>query len=190
MTAKGYTPSSLIEAIHAGQLSGVINALNDGADIEMADMHGYRGLPLRAACFEGNLAIIRELLNRGADVNAVASDGPNAPVRLALRKGHEDVATLLLQHGATMPTSFEAPTKSFASAEEPMLEPAEIPMLPDSKPESNIIEFTRAEAFLTPDEVDSPSQFGTETNVLSMDLLFLDEGDGHPLSPAPKNDKQ
>ena len=84
MTVKSFTTNKLIDAIRAGSLSGVLTALNDGGDIEMPDMHGCSGLPLRTACFEGNLAIVRELLNRGANPNAIASDGPGAPLRLAL----------------------------------------------------------------------------------------------------------
>ena len=76
MTNKGSTASKLIAAIRAGRLNGVINALDDGADIEEPDMHGSRGLPLRTACFEGNLAIVRELLTYGANPNAAASHGP------------------------------------------------------------------------------------------------------------------
>ena len=140
MTVKGFTTNKLIDAIHANSLSAVLDALDDGDDIEMPDMHGCSGLPLRAACFEGNLAIVRELLNRGANPNAIASDGPCAPLRLALRKGHQDIADLLLQKGA-MP-------------------PGDITI--------------RAE---TLEETETPSHFGTDTNLLSMDLLFLEENE-------------
>jgi hypothetical protein len=182
MTTKGITTSNLIEGIHAGRLSAVISALDDGADIETPDMHGFSGLPLRTACFEGNLPIIRELLNRGANVNAATSDGPGAPLRLALRKGHQEVVALLLQHGAHMPDGLAA-----ALASAPKSVDLEAPTLPESKPDSNIIEFTRDDNILTNDGLDTPSQFGTETNLLSMDLLFLDEHEAHHTSPRPKN---
>ncbi|HSG23577.1 MAG TPA: hypothetical protein VLA64_11550 [Azonexus sp.] len=88
MAARIFTPTNLMMAIRAGLLDGVINAIAMGADIEEADMHGFAGLPLRTACFEGNLAIVRELLNHGADINAIAGDGPSAPLRLAKRGKH------------------------------------------------------------------------------------------------------
>lgn len=183
MTAKGITTSNLIEAIHAGRLSAVISALDEGADIETPDMHGCTGLPLRTACFEGNLPIIRELLNRGADVNASASDGPGAPLRLALRKGHQEVVALLIQHGAHMPDSLAAAVQASSA---PIPDELEAPTLPESNPDSNIIEFTHDDSFLVSDGLDTPSQFGTETNLLSMDLLFLDENEAHHGSSQPK----
>jgi len=89
MAAKFFTPSKLMTAIRAGLLDEVINAIATGGNIEEADMHGIPGLPLRTACFEGNLEIVRELLNRGADINAIASDRPEAPLRLAQRGKHQ-----------------------------------------------------------------------------------------------------
>lgn len=188
MTTPGSTTNKLIEAIHAGRLSDVINALNQGVDIETPDMHGCRGLPLRTACFQGDLAIVRELLKRGADVNAAANDGPGAPIRLALRKGHWDVIALLQQHGAQLPESVPAAART----PPPVLDEADIPALPDSSPDSNVIEFTRTdftrtETLLTAAETELPSQFGTETNVLSMDLLFHDENEAPLASARPKN---
>ena len=183
MTAKEHSTSNLIKAIHAGQISDVISALGEGADIDAPDMHGYRGLPLRTACFEGNLAIVRELLTRGANVNAAASDGPAAPLRLALRKGHQDVISLLQQHGAQIPEGF-APR---SNATKLTLDDAEVPELPESKPDNNIIEFSHSDSSPTLDPLDTPSQFGTETNVLSMDLLFHDENEANHASPRPEN---
>ncbi|MBK6358074.1 MAG: ankyrin repeat domain-containing protein [Betaproteobacteria bacterium] len=112
MTAKGFTSNNLLDAIRAGSLSGVISALDNGDDIELPDMHGCRGLPLRTACFEGNLAIVRELLNHGANPNAVASDGAGAPLRLALRKGHQNIVDLLLENGATPNAGTATPPES------------------------------------------------------------------------------
>jgi hypothetical protein len=140
MASNGLSSSALIEAIRAGSLSGVISALEGGEDIEMPDMHGYLGLPLRTACFSGNPAIVRELLSRGAKPDAIASDGPGAPLRLALRNGHQEIVDLLLNHG------------------------------------------TAAPAQVTPPPQTEDSSFGTDTGLLSMDLLFMDEddADGHP----------
>jgi len=183
MTAKGLTTSNLIDAIHAGLISGVVNALDAGADIESADMHGYPGLPLRTACFDGNLGIVRELLTRGANVNAAASDGPGAPIRLALRKGHQDIVALLLRHGAQMPEGIAPPSDTT----EAMLDHADVPTRPESKPDSNIIEFSHYDTFPAADDADTASQFGTETNALRVDLLFLDENGEHHASAHPKN---
>lgn len=196
MTATKSPTSDLIRAIHAGQISDVINALNEGADIDAEDMHGFAGLPLRTASFEGNLAIVRELLARGANENAAASDGPAAPLRLALRKGHQDVVALLQQHGAQMPEGFVAHASpipaTLAAVHSPSpaeltLDDAEVPTFPESIPDSNVIEFSHHDGLPVTDLLDIPSQFGTETNVLSMDLLFHDESEAHDASARPKN---
>lgn len=210
MTVKSFTTNKLIDAIRAGSLSGVLTALDDGDDIEMPDMHGYSGLPLRTACFEGNLAIVRELLNRGANPNAIASDGPGAPLRLALRKGHQDITDLLLQKGATPPDGMVLPavildapsvplpdeiTKSIETRPDNVIEfthsiapppsgEAIYPPLPDSKP-GNLIEFSSSDLPLSADEAEEPSHFGTDTSLLSMDLLFLEEDDNPDASPQP-----
>lgn len=176
MTSKGFNTSQLIESIRAGRVSGVIDALESGADIEEADMHGTSGLPLRAACFEGNEAIVRELLAHGANPNAAASDGPGAPLRLALRRGHKEIAALLLQQGAQIPEGLEIDPSVFILEVAPLPGEMTAPLLPDGEA-NNIIEFTRTEAHLVTEDRDTTETFGTNTNALSMDLLFLDEQD-------------
>jgi len=215
MTVKGFKTNKLIDAIHAGSLSGVLNALDDGSDIEMPDMHGCGGLPLRTACFEGNLAIVRELLKHGANPNAAASDGPGAPLRLAMRKGHQDIVDLLLQAGAVFAEGVEILPEEVDTPSDPL--PAEVvaPSLPESEPNNimdfspsspppptseailpqppeskpgNLIEFSSSELLLPTDDADMPSHFGTDTSVLSMDLLFLEENET-PSAPPQATDK-
>jgi len=188
MTKKGPTASKLIAAIRAGRLSGVINALEEGADIEEPDMHGSRGLPLRAACFEGNLAIVRQLLTHGANPNAAASDGPGAPLRLALRHEHNEIVALLLQQGAAIPEGLAIDPGIFDITSEPLPLEAIAPSLPEPVPD-NSIEFTRTEIPPAPSiNNDAAEVYGTETNALSMDLMFLEEHDAidFPLTP-PKS---
>lgn len=176
MTRKGLAASKLISAIRAGSLSGAIDALDDHADIEEPDMHGSRGLPLRTACFEGNLAIVRELLTRGANPNASGSDGPGAPLRLALRQKHNEIAALLLQQGAVIPDDLSIDPGIFDITGELLPAEALVPLLPETEPDSNIIEFTRSEIPpVTIGNDDAPDAFGTKTNALSMDLMFLEE---------------
>ena len=216
MTAKEFTSNNLLDAIRAGSLSGVISALDNGDDIELPDIHGCRGLPLRTACFEGNLAIVRELLNHGANPNAVASDGAGAPLRLALRKGHQNIMDLLLENGATPiacsatpPESLvtEAPRLPGDAIVTPSLEletgniieysssslplpssEASEPSLPEGQPD-NTIDFSYTDNYLPFDDAEAPTDFGSATNVLSMDLLFLDENETPELSLRPA-DKQ
>lgn len=192
MTNKGHRPSQLVSAIRNAQLSGVVNALDEGADIEEADVHGHGGLPLRTACFEGNLAIVRELLMHGANPNAIASDGTGAPLRLALRRGHGDIVALLLQHGATPPADLAIPSGMLEIQTEPLAVEAITPSLPEMSID-NLIEFTPSN-FKSSQAATPPSEtaenFGTETNALSTDLLFLDDDEVPAISwqqPAKPN---
>lgn len=95
--------SALRTAIEQGNLDAVQDALARGADVEEADMHGHRGLPLRLACFLGHAAIVTELLRHGADVNAANGEGSGGPIRMAARGNHPGIVELLTAHGAASP---------------------------------------------------------------------------------------
>jgi len=200
MSGNRFTPSKLVSAIRAGRLSGVVAALEDGGDIEEADIHGFRGLPLRTACFEGEMAIIRELLRCGADVNAPAADGPGAPLRLALRRGHREVAALLLQSGADVPPGLEIDPAilNAVGTQLPIESEINVPTLPE-KPADNLIEFTprepappedpipsetTSEPGVVIEEVNVPACFGTDTNLLTMDLMRQEEDARKAPEPA------
>lgn len=95
--------NALRRAIERGNLHAVLTALEHGANIEEADMHGDPGLPLRIACFKGHAAIVKELIKRGANVNAPNAHGIGGPIRMAAKANHRDIIHLLMQHGAELP---------------------------------------------------------------------------------------
>lgn len=169
-----FQPSPLLTAIRTGRLSGVIRAIEDGGDIEEADIHGIRGLPLRTACFEGSMAIVRELLRCGADVNAIAIDGPGAPLRLALRGGHGEVAALLLQNGAEIPPGLVVAPAILdrVGTLGPLPGDAPVPTLPT--PDTSL-EFTKPALDSAIEKVECPSGIGSDTNLLALDLLQIDD---------------
>ena len=199
MAVKPFTPSKLITAIRSGQLDQVIAAIAAGADIEEPDMHGFVGLPLRTACFVGEIAIVRELLNRGADINAVASDGPGAPLRLAQRGKHQEIIALLLAHGAESMLATAPATPATTPIEALPLQPDEAFAHPPIKAEEapaalpdNTIEFTRDEPEATVDieEIHMTSSYGIDTNLLTLDLLRMSESEhatvAQPETPGNK----
>ena len=118
MERKRFGVSPLIAAIQSKNLAAVQQALDDGAALEESDIHGYPGLPLRTACFGGDLAITQELIKRGADLNAPTADGPGAPIRLAMRAGHREIVSLLLANHCPIPYGVDIPQNLFARAEE------------------------------------------------------------------------
>lgn len=189
MSVKNFAPGKLVSAIRAGRQSGVVAALDDGADIEEADIHGFSGLPLRTACFAGDMAIVRELLRHGADVNALAADGPGAPIRLALRAGHPDIAALLVEHGAAIPpgTDLPADVAKRDNALEPVAEQVAAPRLPETlETECDVeIEFEASAPFPAHliEEVDVNACYGTDTNLLTLDLLRHEAAARTPPTP-------
>src|SRR5437867_9696989 len=57
-------------------------------------------MPLHAACYQGNLAVIQLLLKQpGIDLNAIDIDG-RTPLMGAVERGHEGIIGLLLAKGA------------------------------------------------------------------------------------------
>ncbi|MEN9477842.1 MAG: hypothetical protein RLZZ300_1983 [Pseudomonadota bacterium] len=180
MTAKRPIPSNLIAAIRASHLDGVRMALAAGADVNEADMHGHGGLPLRTACFEGDAAIVRELLQHGANPNAEASDGPGAALRLALRRGHPEIFALLRQHGALEPENAPAAEEA-ATASTPALAPETASAMGNS--DGNLIEFTQSEIkYSKTVDYDLLENFGTDTRALSLELALLDAEEVPPIA--------
>lgn len=195
MGIKSLGVSPLMEAIRANSLHRVIDALENGADVEEKDIHGFAGLPLRTACFVGNVPIIRELLNNGADVNAPTGDGPGAPLRAALRGGHNEIAALLLAHDAQIPFGLDIPlsvyerSKALATGTEEVLDMPvlefdrhDIPVPPRvEKPaiaatqkeavlDENVLEFSSERPTDRIEEVDMRGVYGVDTRVLTLDF--------------------
>ncbi|MDE2440474.1 MAG: ankyrin repeat domain-containing protein [Betaproteobacteria bacterium] len=183
MIAKGTPPSKLITAIRAAHLGNVLVALAEGGNVDEPDMHGFAGLPLRTACFKGDLAIVRELLQHGANPNAEASDGPGAALRLALRCRHPEVASLLLQYGATLPDGLSIDSAIIPARTELLPERTVSTPPPKSTAADNLIEFTPSEIrYRIANSSESLDVFGTETHTLSADLLFLEDNEVPPIA--------
>lgn len=124
--------SPLIAAIRQGDLQKISQLLTNGEDIEEADIHGFKGLPLRTACFAGNLGIVKALLDQGANPNAQASDGPAAPLRAAIRAGHQTITRLLIERGTevplglTLPLGIDLPANQMLPPDDAFLTPGRI----------------------------------------------------------------
>jgi uncharacterized protein len=93
---------------HAGDLM-----VYEAAEGNVRTVRGYleHGVPLKATNYEGSTAaftaavggslpVIKMLVSRGADLNAVNSYG-DSPLEAAVETGHTDVAAFLKAHGAS-----------------------------------------------------------------------------------------
>jgi ankyrin repeat protein len=87
------------DAIRRGDVEGVRDLLDRGADVDSRDRHGQTALMLAAHAGRG--AVIEELLARRANLNATAKYGLSA-LMLAIVAGHTEVARLLADAGADL----------------------------------------------------------------------------------------
>jgi ankyrin repeat protein len=98
--------SPIHEAAVAGDVELVEMLIENGADVDDRDVHGYT--PLLLAIQAGNTDIAKVLIAGGADVNARAvNDGGEdvTPLYLSIILGHGLTESLLRGHGAVVPES-------------------------------------------------------------------------------------
>jgi ankyrin repeat protein len=95
--ADGFTPLGL--ASFFGHPEAARLLLAQGADPSLASHNAQRVAPLHSAVAGGNIEIVRELLERGADVHARQDLGFTA-LHGAAVEGGEETIRLLLDHGA------------------------------------------------------------------------------------------
>ncbi|MBK7675217.1 ankyrin repeat domain-containing protein [Accumulibacter sp.] len=93
----------LLKAIRTGRLQEVRAVLDAGAPVEILDGRGDPGLPLGVACFMGYADIVRELVHRGAKVNAADNALPTSPLSMAIRGNRTEVVKALIELGADVP---------------------------------------------------------------------------------------
>jgi hypothetical protein len=86
----------LMDAVYAGNLSGVQRAVSSGANVN--DLNSE---PLRMAAMYGHLQIVRYLVENGADPNLRNSSMySQTPLIGAASKGHIDIVIYLVENGA------------------------------------------------------------------------------------------
>lgn len=85
----------------AGLYSTTESLLVTGVDVN-AVSHGRYGTALQAAAGEGHETIVRQLLNAGADIDAVArgQDAYSTALQQAADRGHAEIVQRLLDAGA------------------------------------------------------------------------------------------
>src|SRR5262249_4654289 len=84
----------LVEAVKRGDIEAVERLVNDGADVNQQDDHGWR--PLMWTAGRGDAKGVSFLLERGSDVTIAGSDRRTA-LLIAKSAGHRQVAEVLAQ---------------------------------------------------------------------------------------------
>ncbi len=93
----GFTPLQL--ACYFNQETAALWLIEQGADVNAVAKNKMQIAPLHATATHGNLAILRALLEKGAEVNA-AQDGGYTAVHQAAHRNNVPMAQLLLEFGA------------------------------------------------------------------------------------------
>jgi ankyrin repeat protein len=94
----GWTPLHL--AAHFGQVAMARFLLAEGGLLDEYSRNALSNLPLHAAVAgQRSVAIVRLLLDEGADPNARAAKGLR-PLHIAAENGHQELIDLLLRRGA------------------------------------------------------------------------------------------
>lgn len=95
----GFYRSGLHDAIRSGNVERVRRLINAHPHpLWGRDYHG--NTPLMLAVKQGDPAMVKMLLDCGADPNETAFAGAPLPLHLAAEMGNADIARLLLEHGA------------------------------------------------------------------------------------------
>ncbi|MBK8901048.1 MAG: ankyrin repeat domain-containing protein [Anaerolineaceae bacterium] len=93
----GFTPLQL--ACYFNQETAALWLIEQGADVNAVAKNKMKIAPIHATATHGNLAILRALLEKGADVNA-AQEGGYTAVHQAAHRNNVPMAQLLLEFGA------------------------------------------------------------------------------------------
>ncbi|MFW9983019.1 MAG: ankyrin repeat domain-containing protein [Candidatus Thorarchaeota archaeon] len=108
------TDSKLHESAEEGNLEGVKNALEEGANLNAIDGRGMK--PIHWAALRGHKEIVSILLEKGADVNST-NFADWTPLMHASMEGHFEIVQILIQKGANVnsKTSVSGTALMFAS---------------------------------------------------------------------------
>lgn len=98
MAASPYAGKLLVYAAYEGDFGAVRAFVSHGVPVDTIDRYDWR-TALHAAAIKGNLPILRYLLAKGANINAVDRFG-DSPLELATSKGHDEAARFLAERGA------------------------------------------------------------------------------------------
>ena len=91
--------TALIKAAENKHLDVVRHLVEQGADMEKADIRGWT--PLIISTIKGHLDVVRYLLEQGANRDKATNDGYTS-LHLAAHRGHLDIAKLLMVYGADL----------------------------------------------------------------------------------------
>ena len=88
------------QAAYDGDINKTKQFVSKGVNLNIKDSAGYTALHYAAR--NGNFAVVKFLLEKGACVNCVTKSGKDTPLHRAAFVGHLDIVKLLIRHGANI----------------------------------------------------------------------------------------
>ena len=93
--------SALFSAIYQNNTEIALYLIDKGAKCELEDILMSNFTLLHYACFQGNYTLVKALLEKKCDPNAIAASCESA-VYIAVTKGYLDIVSLLIDYGANV----------------------------------------------------------------------------------------
>ena len=91
--------TALFSAIYQNNTDIALYLIEKGAKCELEDILMSNFTLLHYACFQGNFTLVKALLEKKCDPNAIAASCESA-VYIAVTKGYLDIVSLLIEYGA------------------------------------------------------------------------------------------
>jgi ankyrin repeat protein len=93
----GARPQTLHDAVNADDVVEAWNLIRLGANVDAPDLAGP---PLNHAAAKGSLAMVRILVDAGADLEASGDPASARPLHMAAMRDHPEIARFLISRGA------------------------------------------------------------------------------------------
>jgi len=93
----GARPQTLHDAVNADDIAEALRLIRLGADLDAPDLAGP---PVNLAAAKGSLAMVRILVDAGAELETGGDPAGARPLHMAAMHGHSEIARFLISRGA------------------------------------------------------------------------------------------
>lgn len=114
--AQSYEPNKLLEKAIEEGYADLVESLITSGQVNINKLNGFGFAPLHMAAFEGNLDVVKVLIEQGAYIDIQTNTGMSA-LEIAVIEGNFDCAQLLISHGADQSFVLDGPLSTRCSKE-------------------------------------------------------------------------
>lgn len=114
--AQSYEPNKLLEKAIEEGYADLVKSLITSGQVNINKLNGFGFAPLHMAAFEGNLDVVKVLIEQGAYIDIQTNTGMSA-LEIAVIEGNFDCSQLLISNGADQSFVLEGPLNTRCSRE-------------------------------------------------------------------------